>query len=126
MSRTVNGDERWIHWGPQTRGPLKEDAQNCGHLRRQLAFRTYILPSAWSQTHLLLELLHPPPSSPRAVGLAPVGRLCWAQQQICLWKEKEMAVGHAIIIQEFTPYHGIRIKVLIRMGRKTKERPDKI
>lgn len=31
-----------------------------------------------------------------------------------------MAVGHAIIIQEFTPYHGIRIKALIRMGRKTK------
>lgn len=42
------------------------------------------IPCSSVLTHsLLLELLHPPLSSARAVGLAPVGRLCWALQQIC-------------------------------------------
>ena len=122
MSRIVDEDARWIHWGlrPEALWRKMPNPLNCGHLRRQLAFCTYIFPSAWSQTHLLLELLHPPPSSPRAVGLAPEGRLCWALQQICLWKEKEMAVGHAVITQEFISYHRIRIKALIRMARKKK------
>ena len=40
-----------------------------------------------------------------AVCLAPRGKLPRAQKWKCLWKEKEMAVGHAIIIQEFSHYH---------------------
>jgi hypothetical protein len=37
-----------------------------------------------------------------------------------------MAVGHAVITQEFISYHRIRIKALIRMARKKKEWPDEI
>ena len=120
----MNEDESWIHWGPQTRGPLKEDAQ---HLKTVV-----ISEGSWLSALTSFPQLGPRLTCPWSFCiLLPHHPGLWASLQqegyvglsnrYAFGKRKKWQLVMPLLPKNSASTTGIRIKALKRMARGKKK-----